>query len=86
MSPDLSAILMLLAVVAAGAGGYVFSLWLHPERDCPRCAGQGKHRGSVFTGSRRQCTRCGGTGRQPRLGTVVWERLFNGKSSRFRSP
>lgn len=85
MSPDLSAALALAAVALVGAAGYAFSLWLHPERNCPRCEGAGKHYGAVFRRARRQCRRCGGTGRVARLGTLAWERIARGRPSRYRS-
>lgn len=84
MSPLASAIVSIVVVILGVIAAYLLALWLHPERDCPACAGGGKHRGVIFSG-RRQCKRCGGNGRQPKIGTYVWEKWMNGKPSRHRT-
>lgn len=61
----------LVAAVLIYVIAYVISLKLHPETNCHRCKGTGRHWGAIFTYARRQCTYCGGNGRKPRLGTRI---------------
>ena len=63
-------------VVLALSGTYIGSLFLHPNRKCPRCRKTpGKHFGLIFRYSQRQCRRCEGTGRLKRLGTRAREAM-----------
>jgi hypothetical protein len=41
------------------------SLWIFPERKCPRCKGTGAW---GFGGMLRTCGRCNGVGRERRIG------------------
>ena len=62
-----------IAVLAALAGKYVLSLWLHPSTPCRRCAGTGKRR-AFGVGRPQRCGTCRGLGERARLGVRVWRR------------
>ncbi len=58
-----------LAVIIAGAAAWwLWNLWVHPFRPCPRCAGKGVNRGSNkrWHGT---CRRCRGSKHVQRLGS-----------------
>jgi len=48
--------LLIVAVLVLTAGGYRYSLWRHPKRDCHRCTGWGSHRGGVWSYAKGDCT------------------------------
>lgn len=71
--------LLLVAAAVLAFGGYRYSLWRHPMRNCHWCSGWGKHRGAVFRHATGDCAartwvapraRCDG-GRVPRWGVRV---------------
>ncbi|SFG49621.1 hypothetical protein SAMN05421678_106155 [Actinopolymorpha cephalotaxi] len=49
------------------AVGYMVSCHLHPDVDCRKCKGTGKHRSFIYKRARRPCHNCGGTGRTRRF-------------------
>jgi len=63
---------MVYVLVAIVAGGYLFSLRIHPLRKCPTCKMTGRHFGDVYKGTFRRCRRCDGSGRRDRLGVQLF--------------
>jgi hypothetical protein len=84
-------------IIFIGGGAavvYVGSLILHPDRDCRKCGGTGRHRSWMFGWARRQCHRCAGQGRHRRFGNMILnpgrdvlaERLANRAKERRNLP
>ena len=68
----------LLAVIGVVAvAGYLFSLRIHPLKECPLCRATARHF-SVYERDPRRCRKCDGTGRVDRAGTRL---AFGGTSS-----
>lgn len=71
--------LLIVVITVFAAGGYRYSLWRHPMRNCHHCTGWGKHRAGLWTYATGECkartllpprARCDG-GRVPRYGRRV---------------
>lgn len=62
---------ILMAWLVGSLYTYVFSVRVHPNRNCWSCRGSGQHGGLLFDYSRRPCARCKGTGTKPRWGRRV---------------
>jgi DnaJ-class molecular chaperone len=58
----------LLALLLAGFGLWVGSLWLNPWTKCSKCQGKPKIKGWIFSEAHHICDKCGGTGQQLRVG------------------
>jgi hypothetical protein len=56
------------------AAGYAVSLYLWPQRKCPRCRGARVTHGAVRRF--RSCKRCHGTGRTRRIGATAVHRFY----------
>jgi hypothetical protein len=79
--------LLIVAAVVLAAGGYRYSLWRHPMRNCHHCTAWGKHRGWLWSYATGDCkartvmpprTQCDG-GRVPRWGVRVLRLEDKGK-------
>jgi hypothetical protein len=78
-----------LAVTAAGAAAYWWSLKRHPFLPCPRCGGRKAHIDTTFLpGTGGRCLVCRGEGLLPRLGVRIFRRadyqaIRSGKKGKY---
>ena len=58
----------LVALILAGLGVWVVSLWLNPWVKCSKCQGKPKIKGWIYSNAHHICDKRRGTGQQLRVG------------------